>query len=305
MPRLGEEVGLAGGIREWLKSGNFIPESDGNSSLVLSRVPTADYARAMASDFERFSLSSLETYIVATSENREFGAASWPFLKFYYSSFFAAHALLRARGSGVVNIERPQSDYINTILTTYSKDAPRMAPGTYFLNYLSGADLGSGEISVQLSPSPSKKGVHEAFWRIFATYIVEEAERAIKEEAADATTFLSYATNLKEAVLDGGGEASWLSMVRNKINYQHGYETWMPFRKGSEAKVISTAAKTSPLTSPCLDIKKSKKPLEAFLNISCYISNLNIGVSDRISKRSTGGKTFGQKWRRLNEQLKL
>jgi len=305
LPKLGEDVSTPGGVKQWVLDGTFVPTMEPDNQLRLNRVPIFQYASAISRDYERFALSGLETYIVSLSEHREYGAAGWPLLKLYYSAFFSAHALLRSRGAGLVNFEKRHTDHINNVLHIYEGTGSDVSPGAYLVSKQNSTSSSSGEVNITFAPAPSKKGVHEAFWIMFSKFIVSEATKSITEKAPDSSVFLAYATQLSAAILEGHGNSSWLSKIRNQINYQHEHETWMPMRKSAESSRLSKFASQAPLLSASLDIPKSKRPLESFANICCYISNLNIEVANRVSKRSTKGRAFGQQWRRLNALLKV
>lgn len=305
LPFIGKNVATKGGFKSWIFDGTYSPAITEEGDLFLERVPVEQFSNAMSLDFERFSLSSLETYCVALSEQHEFGSASWPLLKLYYSSFFAAHAILRGRGAGVVNLEKSHADHLTQIIQIYGDPDHVFKSGSYLITTSIQGGIGRGELSVKLKRAPEKKGVHEAFWLMFSDYLVEQAEVAIVAGLPDSKEFLLSSMALRAALLEGGGGSSWMSSIRNRINYQHDFETWLPFRKGSEASIVSKFSRELPVNNHNLEISKRKSPILAFANISCHVANINFELGNYVADRSSKGGAFGQKWRRLKSQMKI
>ena len=303
LPGIGQKVANSKGFKDWITSGSYVPKSFDDGSLLLERVNVDQFAQVVSFDYERFALASLESYFVASSERREYGAASWPLLKLYYSSFFAAHAILRSRGAAVVNLDRKQTCHLSDLLAIYGHHGFDLSSGTYMVSAEHQSGIDGGDLSIRLRSAPSGKGVHESFWLLFSEYLTDEANTSIQFGKADSREFLLYAENLRGALIDGHGSSSWLSSVRNKINYSQDYDAWMPYRRTSEAKAIaSLLSKPAPYASH-LNVSKKRKPLEAFMNISCYMANMNLFIGNFVADRSNIGGGFGQRWRRLKSMI--
>ena len=97
LPQLTNEIPKADGVKSWLERGSYRVER-GNliGSVELKGISLSEIVPYLSYDFERFSLSSLESMIYSKSEATQSSAVSWPILKIYYSAFFAAHAITRA-----------------------------------------------------------------------------------------------------------------------------------------------------------------------------------------------------------------
>lgn len=296
LPGLGRSPATRGGFKAWVISGAYAPKLF-EQEFLLERVSVEAFTRAVAFDYERFALSSQESRIVALSEREQFGAVSWPLLKQYYSAFFAAHAIMRSRGAGVVRIDPHQAKAVTATMQAYLGGGAKVSSGTYYYTAGKGKDDMTGEITVRFSLSKDGKGVHEGFWGTFIKYLELEAERAASTGLPDNQDFVSFALDLKNSIMSG--ENAWISKIRNEINYHHEYQSWMPIAKSSASNKAIPRSSGNYGANSRLDICKTKEPIRSFFCVCCYLSDLNYHISNRIAKNSMAGGTFGQRWSRL------
>ena len=299
LPGIGQSPASEDGFKGWLVHAAYVPTLVDDKTTALNRVNVEAFSKALSFDFERFCLSAQESFLVSTVEYERFKSIGWPLLKLYYSAFFSAHSIMRSRGAGVVKIERQQANYISQLLDIYSPGSRRFSPGVYFFALEKKAGDTVGEATVTFTPASDGKGVHEGFWEIFSSYMEDQAALAAAQQLPDHISFIKYASDLKEAIMTGGSGAAWFSELRNKINYQHKYEAWMPYNRRSQAYTAMPAGELTFPGSARLDFSKQKDPIKAFLAISCYISYLNSLLAEYIAGLSKSGGAFGQKWTRL------
>ena len=306
LPRLGVEPSLDGGLRSWVIKGTFEPSSTSSTGEVkLDRVQLASLVPALGFDFERFSLSAMESHSIASAEQRAVGALGWPALKHYYAGFFAAHAVLRSRGTSISKLERAQTDHLNTVMKIYDPSSPTLSPGMFLVAITDDTQNIPGEVTLSIKPYSNRgAGVHEAFWKEFCSFLMQQAATAVSNGAPDASDFVAKSDELSDAILKGGSTDSWLSELRNKINYQHSHDLWLPYRRSSEGYKFLSSASFPAANQARLDISKARKPVSAFVNVALYLTNLSLELSEFIAERSSKGGAFGQKWRRLKSILK-
>jgi hypothetical protein len=304
VPKLGQEPSKDAGFRTWLEQGDYVPDRPTTKgTIVLKRVRLDEIVRFLSFDFERFSLSCRESYFVMGLEKNAHNLTSWPLLKSYYASFFGAHAILRGQGAGVSQLVYKQISRLNEIMQIHHSGVDELASGTYGIRIDENEAI-AGEVNVSLQAIPRSSGVHEGFWIYFSDYLVSEAEKAVKSGAPDSTQFLIDTNNLFSAIRTGNKKSdSWLSNVRNEINYQHGHETWFPTKKSAESVKAMAAGVLPSLTTAHLNTSREKTPMLAFLNTTIYITSLSIAVGDFVAARSSAGGAFGQKWRRMGSIL--
>lgn len=297
LPNLGNPAPVAGGFKQWVVGGAYIPSLSESGDFLLGRVNVEAFTRAVSFDYDRFALAAHESRIVAFCEREKFGATGWPLLKQYYSAFFSAHAIMRSRGAGVVRIDGEQSRAITSTLQAYLDTNDRFPPGTYYYSISKGDSDASGELTVTFYASKDGKGVHEGFWSMFVKYLELEAGRAVTEGLPDNQDFVSYAFDVKKSIMSG--ETVWISKMRNEINYQHEHQSWMPLTKKSISNISIPKSSAGYSSNARLDISRVKDPIKSFFCVCCYISELNLLIANRVAARSKAGGTFGQRWSRL------
>ncbi|WP_310073514.1 hypothetical protein [Phyllobacterium sp. 1468] len=305
LPRIGQEAAQTTGFHGWIRGGGYQPaDTNANAAISLERVDVRNFVPFANHDFERFALSSRESFSVALLERTSHQLAGWPLLKLYYASFFAAHAVMRALGSGVVKIDGPSASYLTEVLKLYDPNTAKLKGGAYVFRLV--ADPSSpGLASITLKPAPEGAGVHDGFWRLFCDFLGDVAKDAVANGAVDAQDFFATAGELTDVIKAGGSESGvWLSGMRNEINYQHKYDAWFPIPgRAKILDVLDEAAALSDTTTIRLDRSKRKDPVGAFVSTTRFLACLNVELSDLVAVRSTANSAFGQKWRRLATAL--
>lgn len=291
------------GFRDWILTGSYLPNiQDDPSMIVLDIVDLAKLIRYIAFDFERFSLSSVESYAVAYIERDMYKLAGWPLVKLYYSAFFSAHAIMRSQGGGVIRLEKSQTQYLNSIISIICPEAVGINPGDY--QYEVSTAKETGRLSVNLKPVQQNRGVHEGFWKMFCQFMDEASKGSSQNNSANALEFVVGVEEIRSAIMTSGASSSvWFSAVRNEINYQHKHNVWFPLPKSAKGIIALNKNKSAVSSGIPLTISKSKDPLSAFANLSAFLALVNIELANVVANRSVSGRSFGQKWRRISESL--
>mgnify|MGYP003363041544 CR=1 FL=1 len=290
LPRLGQSPGLDGGVRTWFLRGSYIGGIDPiTGNVVLSNVHMSELVEYFAFDFERFCLSSLESFYVSKSDFDSNGFISWPLLKLYYSAFFSAHAIMRATGCAIVKIEREQIDAINMMVQTTTGTSPRLKPGMFRCTL---REVMPGQNELVISSPSDGVGVHDAFWKTFCDYLDEIAETAVQNGSPDASQFVAGISNLSPKL------RGWLSARRNDINYQQLFGVWYPLSCGRKIKnYVSLVGK---IKSKSVNINMdTTKTIECFIRVSQFMACLNVDIGDYVCARSSATRAFGSRWKRF------
>ncbi len=263
-----------------------------------------EIAPYLSYDFERFSLSSRESFVTACVETQKYKLAGWPSLKLYYSAFFSAHAIMRALGTGVVSLSATETQRLDELLSIRDPSHTPLPPGTYQFDLAIQSTEQNKEKTVAISPVKSGKGVHDSFWKQFCYFLRDRAEEAVKRNAADSDNFIAGSSEIIDAITENGiNSGVWFSRIRNEINYQHQHATWFPIQRSSKTVDVLSLVKTSNSATIGLQSKKPSDPIKPFVQVSMYMACLNIDLSSLIAARSTRGGAFGQKWRRFVEHV--
>jgi hypothetical protein len=303
IPRLGQSPSLPGGFRGWLQTGAYqVDTASTQKQLSLTVTKEQEFVHYISYDFERFSLSSRESYSISLLEKTVHNLTAWPLLKLYYSAFFAAHAIMRSQGYGIVKIESDQTNYLNSIISITMPQYVPLSPGMYL--YEIKTENSSAQLSVSLKPNSAGKGVHENFWFLFSETLTELAAESIRKSQPEANTYLAGVHELTSAIsADSNRRGIWYSAIRNELNYQHKHDAWFPLKKASKSIAALENQGITSSNRHQLNTSKEKDPILAFANLSRYLACLNIELSEFIATRSTVGGAFGQKWRRISEQI--
>jgi hypothetical protein len=303
IPRLGQERSIDGGIREWLVRGRYEPAASSTATLiVLENFDPISFADFLAFDYSRFALSSYESFKVASIEASHHGLLGWPTIKGYYSAFFAAHAIMRSLGGGVMKLEKKQVDTINEYTKIVMGHAIGISAGMFFYQTLVDP---AGSLKITVSPHQPGAGVHDAFWRTFSDFLSSLAQRALTANAAEAGNFVAGTQELAVRLgsFASGGARAWFSDIRNSVNYQHELGVWYPVLNVAQQRLA--VERLEPIASNLIALNSdlAGNPHAAFVDFSRYLACLNCDIAEWLAARSTKQKAFGSTWRSLKNKL--
>jgi hypothetical protein len=284
-------------ISQWITTGYYrISEDSDEGVLILSGFDEDSVLRHIQFDYGRFVLSSLET-LKSSVESGTPKAAAWPLLKRYYAAFFAAHAILRAMGVGVIRIDASSANYLTQLGKVFLHDEYKLPGGSYVYTMRERQNVG---LCIELREAPnSGNGVHMALWSYMNTFLNEYVSDIVAKGEEGATEIAARITELQTILKQGGKDVAgcWLSYTRNQMNYRHDYGVWFPYRPPATYRRHLPAMRTDGLR---LDFNVKKTPVQAFDAATTFISVLNYELCNRLAARS-GRKTatLASDWQRL------
>ncbi len=291
------------GIKEYLKSGNLYLLDSSLPHAIEARVErTEQIFGLLASDFSRFSLAAFESfYRSRESGDQSLNYYAWRLLESYYAGFFAAHALMRSLGGGVSYLANEDFRALDTLADVYGIELSEHPPGSWCYEVVqSGADW-----KLILRTASPGSGVHDAFWRTFSSFLNSKAEDAVSEGLPDSSEFLARVVQLTDAISFGGaGTASWLSKIRNALNYQHDFEVWFPTRRSLNLEFRPRIESEGSDQAFRIDLSKSKDTLALFENVNSKIVHALWDVAELYSKISRKSGHFGARYSRFNSILR-
>lgn len=256
-----------------------------------------EFAQFQSFDYARFALSSLETMAHCAADVGRPRALGWPLLKAYYSGFFGAHALLRALGQGVIRLEPSQTN----LLTAFGQiqDPSFFAKsGTYHYRLRQNSDR---SIGIVLSRLAETGGAHESFWRKFNAYLTEMSNEVALNNEPEASAIISRLAELQALLTRAGSfPGSWLSNVRNQINYQHLLGVWFPYSAAQRDVNYASEIGYQPVSTSRLDYDYRKETIKAFGSGSLFIAALSFELANSLVGAGTRRNTrFARNWQRL------
>ena len=183
---------------------------------------------AFAFDSSRMCCAALESMLAISQVEELPRSTAWTIIQVYYAAFFAAHGLLRMFGIMCLQMDAVSMSAFDKIASAFS-----CLPGNGFEKgfYICSYDATNKTINFKKS-SAVKKGSHEVLWEVFATKIRDMADKLLRRSQIYMPAAMKL-TELEENLRDYGlSDGSWLSHVRNLVNYRHEYGTWFPYKNG-------------------------------------------------------------------------
>lgn len=221
------------GIRAWLLAGtgySQVTEPSRGQLLVLSQ--DSSWAEASACDMIAHREAAIESLVPLQHGLGDDQLVAWPLLACYYSTYFAAQALLRCLGLGTVYLGTDEASRLAAAWNMRGFPSS-VSPGNYcFCITL------SAPASITLRRIGGAGGAHQQFWTGF-----EQLRRDIQEvlltspalsildplvrQAADAE-YDRLMESFFQTQLAGscGLDYGWLSSHRNSVNYRFAGNCW-------------------------------------------------------------------------------
>lgn len=230
LSRLNEVTGTPEfGLAEWVKCGTYQITTPLQSGEFVLDVPYGDIAfqRAIAFDLARMSMAAFESIGGIQEHPILPKSLGWTIITTYYSAFFAAHALLRAFGTSLTQFDASQIRNVSDIATVYgSTSGQTLNKGFYVCMF----NAQTGKLTCK--HAGSKGGSHEILWKYFLRAMVEISNQILASSGSlpaqqqAAAKLIELCNALK---YNGANAGSWLSNIRNLINYKHELGVWFPY----------------------------------------------------------------------------
>ena len=207
------------------KAGYDFSVVDATKTVILDFRESTAITAALASDCGRFSSASFQSAAYVAVELTEGDKFAWALVKLYYSAFYAGHALIRVLGEGCSFFYKKHTEHLSEMCATVGiKPTFRIEAGLYHCLLNDNATA----ISF-LRARGTAGGAHESFWLIFGNKLRAVSEEILRGDLTrvDAQNVFSQFDQLLQIIGRQGGY-SWLSRVRNDLQYQHAHEAWYP-----------------------------------------------------------------------------
>jgi hypothetical protein len=217
------------GLGGWIRDEDFqIYSGVQADSFALAVADSRSLLSAFAADVNRLSTASLESAISVARIEGLPRSTAWTIIKSYYSAFFAAHSILRILGLSVSRFDGNQVNSVNKIANVFGAILQPATKGHYRCTF----DSSKKELSCT-KINLGSGGVHEAFWSVFnarlrqlSTDVLILKIGTIANNQVASAKLSELSENLCGDPATGG---SWLSFMRNEVNYSHRWGTWYPY----------------------------------------------------------------------------
>jgi hypothetical protein len=187
----------------------------------------------------KYACAALETYLEIKNDSLSVKSISWALIRTYYASFYAAHACLKSVGQFVTRLESKSCEIIQKEAIMYYPTSLKPFASEYHIIY----DNSSNNLIFKQLDKSKGGGYHERFWFIFNDFIEVGLQSPLRSQTVyqDELLFLQL---LKDNV-NKNGSPTWLSSIRNQINYQMPLDIWYPYDKKQDTNYYQKLIKTS------------------------------------------------------------
>ena len=262
-------------LKAWLANGQYLlskpltPHTQNRAIEFELRFSHSSMLYAsIANDCNRFSQAAIESMWSIRKVSKLPKSTGWAAVQMYYSAFFAAHAILRVFGRACTQLESSHVQTVHQIAVATQLDGGVSSIENGF--YMS--SITNGKIKYK-----KLKDSHADTWSAFynlLTWLIENitSTTGIGRHKSDAITLIS---NLKAAISRSGAtRGNWLSHIRNKVNYQHSFGVWFPY-KGALHNHDTVLRNAEWLKEPkTFDLSTTNSDISALFNISNVVLSL-------------------------------
>lgn len=285
------EKGLAG----WFSDSEFQVHSQIQSDAFGLHVSFHEsILPAFAADINRCAVAAFESIYQIQPVNHFPKSLGWLVIKSYYGAFFAAHSLLRTFGTAFAQIDRQQAGSITQIASLFGlSKGVAVSAGYYKCVY----EAATQSLTCE-KINTSAGGVHEVFWSVVYKRVREISATLLtstfglaKDNQAVAAKLMELSENLSYASFGGG---SWLSHVRNIVNYNHRLGAWYPYSgQLAYAKQLFRTQKTWLQDAMTINLSShGDQDLLRFQQTCNFLVGMCREISLDMATRCPSGKSF-------------
>ena len=210
----------------WIEGGNYsFISSPSGKIFSLSTTNPEDVIKPLCHDIARFANSSLESITNIDSDPQFPKSNGWMSIRIYYSAFFAAHCLLRIFGESCSYLNNETVNAMNRTLRKQLSAGVPVKKGNYIIRFskqIGGIQLDANDID------SSHAGLWDCFYELLTNLenSISLTTAFTTDQKNDCVNFLS---ELKKRISRCNNK-SFLSIVRNEINYNHAMNCWSSYQ---------------------------------------------------------------------------
>jgi hypothetical protein len=257
----------------------------------VARTITIDFrepnyiGRAMAGDALRFASAAFTSMKDIGGSIGDRTSTPWGLIRLYYSAFYAGHGILRLLGQSCSYVDAQHGSTLQRLA------AGQGITPTFALRGLYHCSMNPNQTGLTLaSMGAAFGGAHEIFWAIFDNFLEKAVNDALKSKLtpSDAQAVFIKLDLLRGVLRSNGGGPSWLSAVRNDIQYRHGQGVWEPpIIKRTQRDQLVRLAEQWQRDPMEIDVALIARPLNRFAIGCAFIVALCRALLTRIMERTS------------------
>lgn len=285
-------------FHKWLEMGNnyFLYSQIETSKFTINSYNRESFLLPIAQDCNRFGTAALESILKAGEQAYMPKSLSWIIIKLYYSAFYSGHLLLRLLGISLTQLEKRATSMIENIAEVYGvRNGITIEKGFYICNY---SDR-SNSLIFEKAIKTGEDGSHGTMWKILSSKLrfISNDLLVINKSTDSQTVSVKISELLDNLNYMGCNNGSWLSKIRNDINYKHLHGTWFPYANYEkyypEIHNHINDWKKDPLS---IELKNlSGKEMLRFVSSCTFLLSTVISIVQDMEKRCSTGISFHKK----------
>ncbi|MFC7554059.1 hypothetical protein ACFQU7_20415 [Pseudoroseomonas wenyumeiae] len=200
---------------------------DDNLEIITDFQESSAILNAVASDSARFASAAFQTIRRASIDVGDKERISWGIIQSYYASFYAAHAVSRVLGLSCSYFDRSHVQRIRNLGVALGRNpAFRVKSGAYLCGVHSNSTVIKSKNLQDVAG-----GSHEVFWNLFSDILDNLSVKMLDGNLSIIERQAVYAKlqSLRQVLQSRNAPlSSWLSVVRNDVQYRHKHKIWLP-----------------------------------------------------------------------------
>ncbi|WP_074405803.1 hypothetical protein [Aquimarina megaterium] len=217
-------------LNDWIKDGNDyqINSPVASNEFTINTYNRDLFLKPISQDCNRFSTSALESIIKIDNLEILPKSICWILIKQYYSAFYSAHLILRLLGYSLTQFDGSTISTVRKIANIFGNlNSVNIENGYYLVNYVNNTRT----IHCKKQNVNQTGGSHITLWKLFGEKIKELNLQMLSTNSSSDIQDISL--KLDELIFNldyvGSNNHSWLSRMRNDLNYKHMYGVWHPY----------------------------------------------------------------------------
>lgn len=218
-------------FRGWLAKKSFkMTEALESKAFTLDVYSHDELLLPYAYDINRMAASSFESMNGIIPETSLPKSTGWLIIRSYYSAYFAMHALLRLFGISCSQLDNNESKAVTDVAKMFSlQNGNTASSGYYRCQY----NFTNSTIEFK-----QLNNTHQDVWKAFYELLDTLASKVTTSDflKKDRDITVDFLFKLREGLScrNTVNSGSWLSQVRNEVNYTHSMGAWYPYNNSSD-----------------------------------------------------------------------
>lgn len=259
-----------------------------DQSILVDFRDSETILRAVAADASRLSSASFQSISNIGTEALDRDMLVWSLIKLYYAAFYSGHSLIRLLGEGCSFFDQQHVTRIKTYASAIGRTPPFAIEGGLYRCIVSPNSTGLRCLKAHAGTG----GTHESFWGLFSERLKNISEEVLRGAlaAADAQAVFGQLEALRN-IIRRHGRYSWLSAIRNEIQYRQQHGVWFPLKVNRKDRQFLSRKVGQWNGDPMLiDLDpKGTNVLGVFASACVFVVSLCLALLTRIADRSPAG----------------